>query len=66
MQLAIYISDTPVTLKQGQGHQTYNDYVDTKHGYTHLKFERLCFNGVQEKAKIKAFFSNEKSVSYLP
>ena len=28
----VYISDTPVTLKQGQGHQTYTDNVDPKQG----------------------------------
>ena len=32
MQFAVYISDTPVTLKQSQGHQTYHDNVDPKQG----------------------------------
>ena len=46
MQFAVYISDIPVTLKQGQGHQTHDDNVDSKQIYNHAKFERSCFNGV--------------------
>ena len=49
-QFAVFISDTPVTLKQRQGHQNYNDNVDSKQGYNHAKFERPCFNGVWGKA----------------
>ena len=45
MQFAVYISDTSVTMKQSQGHQTQNDSVDPKQDYTHGKFERSCFNG---------------------
>ena len=45
-QFMVYISDTPVTLKQGQGHQTYNDHVNPKQGSKHTKFERSCYNGV--------------------
>ena len=60
MQFAIYILDKPVTLKQGQGHQIYKGSIDPKHGYDHVKFERSCFNGVQAKANVKDFFSNEK------
>ena len=30
MQYSTYISDTPVTLKQGESHQTKNDNVDPK------------------------------------
>ena len=47
-QSAIYISDTHVTLKQSQGHQTYNENVDSKQGYDHAKFHRACFHGAQE------------------
>ena len=39
-QFAVYDSDTPVTLKQGQGHQTWYELVDPKQGYNHAKFER--------------------------
>ena len=54
MPFAVYISDTTVTLKQSQGHQTLNDNVDPKQGYNHAKFERSCFiNIVREKAKIQ-------------
>ena len=55
-QFAVYISNTPVTLKQSQGPQTKNDNIDPKQGYTHAKFERSCFNGVQEKSNVKGFF----------
>ena len=53
MPFAVYISDTTVTLKQSQGHQTLNDNVDPKQGYNHAKFERSCFNGLREKASFK-------------
>ena len=56
MQFAVYISDTPVTLKQSQGHQTYNDNVHPKQGYNHAKLEKSCFRGVWEKAHIKVCF----------
>ena len=45
----VNIFDTTVTLKQDQGHQTLKDNVDPKQCYNHAKFERSCFNGVQEK-----------------
>ena len=54
MQIAIYISETPLTLKQSHGHQTYNDNVDPEKGYNHAKFERSCF--IQDKAKVKDLF----------
>ena len=62
--LAICISDTPVTLKQSQGYQISNDNVDPKQGYNHVKFERSCFNGVQEKAKV-SFLQTRKYVNHL-
>ena len=57
MQFTAYISDTPVTLKQG--HQTYTDNLDPKQDYNHAKFERSCFNGVssrKEKPMLERFF----------
>ena len=33
--------DVPVTLKQGQGHQTWNELLDPKQGHNYVKFERL-------------------------
>ena len=63
MQFAVYISDTPVTLKQSQGHQTYNDNVDPKQGYNHAKFERSCFNGVQKKPT--CFFFQTRNMSII-
>ena len=32
-QFAVYDSDTPVTLKQGQSHQTQYELVDPEQGY---------------------------------
>ena len=57
-QFAVYISDTHVTLKQGQDHQTKNANVDPKHGY-----QRSCFNGAKEKTDF--FFQMRKFVNYL-
>ena len=59
-QFAVYISNLPlpVTFKQSQGHQIYNDNVDTKQAYNHAKFERLRFYSVREKKKGNNFFSN--------
>ena len=37
-QCALYDSDTSVTLKQGQGHPTWFDLVDSNQGYSHAKF----------------------------
>ena len=59
-QFAVYISDTPVTFKQSQGHQTYNDNVDPKQGYNHAEFDRFCFNGMREKANVNFFFFQMK------
>ena len=58
MQFAVYISETRVTMKHSQGHETYNDNVDLKQGCNQAKFERVYFkfNGVREKANVKLFF----------
>ena len=56
MHLAVYISDTPLTLKQSQSNQTENDKVDPKQGYKHAMLDRSCFNDVRKKANVKSFF----------
>ena len=56
MQFAINISEKPVTWKQGQGHQIYNDNVDPKQNYNQAKFGRSCFNDFREKANVIDFF----------
>ena len=61
---AVSISDTPVILKQSQGHQTIN--VDPKQDYNYTKMERSCFNGVREKASFKAFFPNQEMHQLSP
>ena len=40
-----------MTLKQSQGHQTYNENVDPEQVYNHAKFERSRFNSVREKSE---------------
>ena len=47
---AVYVSDTPVTLKQDQGHQAHHDNVNPEQNYNHAKFEIYRFYGVQEEA----------------
>ena len=59
MQFAVYISATPMTLKQSRCHQTQNETVDSKQGYDHAKFKKYYFNGAREKAHVKAFFKLE-------
>ena len=61
MQFAVSISDTPVTVKQNQGHQTYNDNVDPKQGYT-LRDLALM---VSEKMPMFNFFSNKISLEHV-
>ena len=43
-EFAVYDSGTPVTLKQGQGHQTWYEFVDPKQGYIDDPFSKpeLC------------------------
>ena len=58
-QFALYISDTPVTLKQSQDHQTYDENIHPEQGYNHAKFKRSRFNSVSKKDNGK-YFSNEE------
>ena len=54
-QVAVYESDIPMTLKQGQGHKTWYELVDAKHSYNDAKFEKPRLNSVREKANDKVF-----------
>ena len=63
-QSAIYISDTHVTLKQSQGHQTQNDSVDLKEYYNHEKFKKSCCKDVWVKANVK-FVSKQGNMSII-
>ena len=47
---AVYDSDTPVTLKQGQGHKSWYKLADPKQGSHNAKFEKSCLNNIREKA----------------
>ena len=49
-QFAVCGSDTPVTLKQGQDHQTWYELVDPKQGHNDIKFEKPCLKSVLEKS----------------
>ena len=53
-QFAAFISNTLVTLKQRQGHQTYNENVDPSKVII-MQFERSCFNSAREKGNVKVF-----------
>ena len=50
-----YEYDTPVTLKQGQGNQTWYKLVDPKECWSNTKFEKPHLNSVHEKANNKVF-----------
>ena len=52
-----------MTLKQGQGHQTWHEFVDPKQGYNNAKFEKPRFNSVREKANNKDLSNQETSES---
>ena len=56
MQFAIYIFNTPVALKQSQGHQTHNNNVDSKQRYDHANLKGFCFNSIQKEANDKDNF----------
>ena len=62
MQFAIYISDTLATLKQSQGHQTYNDPVAPKQGYNTAESEDLAFIVSEKKPTIVFFKQGNMSV----
>ena len=65
-QFAVHDSDTSVSLKQGQGNQSWYELVDSKHGYNNINFEKPCLNSVCGKANDKAFVkSGNKSVISL-
>ena len=48
--IAVYVSDTPVTLKQDQGHKTWYELEDPQQGYNNAKFEKPRWNSVYGKA----------------
>ena len=61
-QFAVYDSDTPVTLKQGQGHQTWYEFLDPKQGHNKAKFFKL--EQYPEKADDNFFGQIKKIRSY--
>ena len=61
--LEVYDSDTNVTLKQGQGHQTWYELEDPKQGHNNAKFEKPCLNRGSNRAKHNFFGQLEKHIS---
>ena len=59
-QFAVYDSEKPVTLKQGQGHQTWYELVEPKQGYNNAHL-----NSVHERANNKVFVRSG-NINYLP
>ena len=59
-QYAVYPCDTPITLKQCQGHQAWNRLIDPEQGCNHAKFERPHINSVCEKTNMKVFLSQQE------
>ena len=59
-QFAVNDSDAPVTLKGGQGPQTWHELVDSREDYNNAKFESSHINSAWEKANIKVSFLNEE------
>ena len=52
---AVCTSDTPVTLKQRQGHQTQYESVDLMQGDNLANVERAHLTSVRDKADAKVF-----------
>ena len=61
MQFAVYISDTPVTLKKSRS-SNQNGHVNPKEGYNHAKYKESCHNSIREKANVKVYFQMRKYV----
>ena len=47
------VSETPVTLKQGQGHPTWYESLHAKPGHNHAKFESLAVKQRPKRSHIK-------------
>ena len=58
-QFAAYIYNTPMTLKQNQGHQTWHKLSEPKQGYNHPMFKRPNLSTVHQKANTKVFVKSE-------
>ena len=55
------MTDTPVTLKQGQGHQTRYESVDPTKCYNNAKFQKPHLSSLPERANDKSFWVFFKS-----
>ena len=64
-QFAVVDSDTLVTLKHSQGHQTWYELVDPKQGYKKAKLKKPRLNNVHERDNEK-LLSNQKTDQLFP
>ena len=65
-QSAVYDSDIPVTLKQGQGNQTWFDLLDPKQVHNYARFERPPFKQCLPKSQHESLCQIRKHINYLP
>ena len=63
-QFAVYDSNTPVTLKQGQGHQTWYEWLDPEQGHIQ-SLKDLPYTVSPQKPMLK-FLSNQKTCQLPP
>ena len=62
-QFAVNDSDAPVTLKEGQGPQTWHELVDCKQAYNAAKFEKPGLNMKEPTIK---FLVKSENMSTIP
>ena len=63
-QSAVYHSDTLVTLKQGQGHQTGCELVDQKRGKNNAKLKNLAWTVSVKESTM--FLANQEASQLFP
>ena len=54
-----------MTLKYGQGHQTWYELPDPVQGYNYAKFERPSLNSVRQKANVEVIFVKTENTSII-
>ena len=64
-KIAVNDSNTPVTFKQDQTHQTWYESVHLNQGYINAKFETTSLNNVRKKPTTKFSSNQEHFNDYL-
>ena len=59
-EFVAYDSDTPVTFKQGQHHQTWSELLDPKQSYNHEELRKTSLKLCPWKSQCWSFLSNQK------